>query len=75
MLKPGDVVMLKSGGPIMTVREAEITRGDVRSTYCHWFDRRGELQGGRFTVEMLTASKSEITAHGAFHANALKVNP
>lgn len=40
----GDVVQLKSGGPIMTVRWAEEDLG-MMSAYCDWFV--GPLQKGQ----------------------------
>lgn len=48
--KPGDVVQLKSGGPIMTVKFLD-EDGDI---YCEWFDKKEELKGSRFTVHQLT---------------------
>lgn len=50
--KPGDVVQLKSGGPIMTVKFLD-EDGDV---YCEWFDKKEELKGSRFTVHQLTTA-------------------
>jgi uncharacterized protein YodC (DUF2158 family) len=38
--KPGDVVMLKSGGPHMTITEIE---GD--KAWCEWFEGYKSLQG------------------------------
>ncbi len=43
--KPGDVVQLKSGGPKMTVSDANyIEKGKVR---CHWF-AGAKLESGVF---------------------------
>lgn len=42
-LEPGDVVVLKSGGPRMTIRD-RTSDGDL---FCNWFDGR-ELKGSLF---------------------------
>ncbi|ODT31761.1 MAG: hypothetical protein ABS35_03970 [Kaistia sp. SCN 65-12] len=36
--KTGDVVQLKSGGPRMTVGDAEASSGSI---LCHWFNQDG----------------------------------
>ena len=50
-LKPGDVVVLKSGGPRMTVEEIE-TNG--RAKVC-WFDDKKNVQRATFETHMLEA--------------------
>jgi uncharacterized protein YodC (DUF2158 family) len=50
--KPGDVVQLKSGGPVMTIKFID-EDGDV---FCEWFDKKDELKAGRFTVHQLTTA-------------------
>ena len=47
---PGDVVILRSGGPTMTVRLLKETEGTV---YCEWFDDKGQAQGRAFMPEQL----------------------
>jgi len=42
--KPGDIVALKSGGPLMTV-----TRVEGGRTWCEWFD--GKVSQARFFDE------------------------
>jgi len=42
--KVGDIVVLKSGGPDMTV-SSQLTKDVVR---CHWFDNNHELKEGDF---------------------------
>jgi uncharacterized protein YodC (DUF2158 family) len=49
-LKPGDVVKLKSGGPLMTVKKRE---GDGR-VWCEWFD--GNQPEGRYFDEVVLKS-------------------
>ncbi|MFW2349899.1 YodC family protein [Qipengyuania sp.] len=44
----GDLVQLKSGGPVMTV--AWINREDVG---CTWFDEKNELQNSNFRAPQL----------------------
>ena len=51
-LATGSLVILKSGGPIMTVEKVyEAADGDVRVS-CHWFDKSKSLSG-TFRPEML----------------------
>lgn len=45
----GDVVQLKSGGPLMTVEEIE----GSASLYCIWFDKTDQ-KSGRFNPATLT---------------------
>lgn len=49
--KVGDVVRLKSGGPLMTIRV--IDNDGTREIYCDWFDSKDELKGTRFIDETL----------------------
>lgn len=46
-LKKGDVVQLKSGGPMMTVIEID----DAGRLYCQWFNSRGKVQAQGFAVD------------------------
>lgn len=48
-IKAGDIVVLKSGGPKMTV--AWVEEGDA---LCEWFDAKNESKTKRFSVEVLT---------------------
>jgi uncharacterized protein YodC (DUF2158 family) len=55
--KPGETVMLASGGPKMTVRkqgQAEITNKEI--VQCQWFDKDGHLQLADFDPDTLVAS-------------------
>jgi uncharacterized protein YodC (DUF2158 family) len=52
--KPGDVVVLKSGGPEMTVEEIE-SSGRVKVT---WFGDKNQVQSSTFAPEMLEKSSS-----------------
>ena len=51
----GDVVQLKSGGPLMTVSKIDRSMGQTVVAECKWFGSRvrGELQHGEFDVVML----------------------
>ena len=45
--KEGDVVQLKSGGPIMTVRWAGNSSTEENVVHCEWFEKT-ELKNGSF---------------------------
>jgi len=42
--KEGDLVQLKSGGPIMTVESATTYEGKT-SIFCAWFDKTQKMTG------------------------------
>jgi uncharacterized protein YodC (DUF2158 family) len=42
-MTPGDVVQLKSGGPLMTVQSV-----DADGVICIWFDEKKKLTNARF---------------------------
>jgi uncharacterized protein YodC (DUF2158 family) len=48
-LQRGDVVQLKSGGPVMTINALQ-SEGSV---VCQWFDSTGALKSGFFKAEQL----------------------
>jgi uncharacterized protein YodC (DUF2158 family) len=50
LLRTGDLVRLRSGGPLMTVRSAE---GD--QVNCYWSTDEGNVLNGTFPVADLTA--------------------
>jgi uncharacterized protein YodC (DUF2158 family) len=47
-MKQGDVVQLKSGGPLMTVQEVKPT-----AILCSWFDDKHNLKNAAFPEAML----------------------
>ena len=49
-ISPGDLVILKSGGPVMTVA---FLRTDNRHIHCEWFDEDVVLQSHTFRPESL----------------------
>lgn len=52
--KIGDVVRLKSGGPIMTVVDYATYGYESEKTYmCKWFDEKKKLSQERFVEEAL----------------------
>ncbi len=53
--KAGDIVQLKSGGPLMTVKT-----GDLEECYCEWFGSGNTLQTHEFTTANL--KKAEVSA-------------
>jgi uncharacterized protein YodC (DUF2158 family) len=49
----GDVVQLKSGGPVMTVENPSFQGGGGPVVRCEWFDAKGVKQVGTFREDML----------------------
>jgi uncharacterized protein YodC (DUF2158 family) len=43
--KAGDVIVLRSGGPIMTVTDCEQDETGVMKVWCVWFDGNKQLNG------------------------------
>lgn len=56
----GDVVMLKSGGPRMTVTALDSPHSS--GLLCEWFDRNGSIGQARFPVESLKRAGSSAIA-------------
>jgi uncharacterized protein YodC (DUF2158 family) len=56
--KPGDVVRLKSGGPMMTVLYVNTVRTDPLDVHCAWFIN-DEHKAGNFTSGCLEPAKAE----------------
>ena len=56
-LKIGDLVILKSGGPIMTVAEMDAAYGPA-GVLCKWFSGK-KLESGRFPVASLEEPKED----------------
>lgn len=50
--KPGDVVILKGGGPKLTVSSVEPVNNRMRA-FVDWFDDSGKLTSHVFLVEAL----------------------
>jgi uncharacterized protein YodC (DUF2158 family) len=49
-IKPGDTVILKSGGPLMTVYGTDLAEQEV---WCNWMDGSGQKQVASFSPSML----------------------
>ena len=66
--KPGDVVMLKSGGVPMTISKVGFDRTSVGghpvpdSVWCHWHDREGRHDQGEFHPDLLIRYSSDALA-------------
>lgn len=54
-LRVGDLVRLKSGGPVMTV--SEVLEGEDGGVRASWHDKSGQVQSAGFPVEMLKRAK------------------
>lgn len=55
-MQVGDLVQLKSGGPIMTVAWSNAEYGDTK---CQWFDERNELKEAIFVSGQLKILDNE----------------
>jgi len=60
-LKVGDIVVLKSGGPKMTIKRIEPTKilgseNEILMGYCDWFENE-QLKSKMFPLETLVLSK------------------
>ena len=64
MFKTGDLVQLKSGGPVMTVMEKVPVSENL---LCAWFTRKHKLQFGRFLPGMLVAVEEDSVLEGKWH--------
>lgn len=53
---PGDLVMLKSGGPVMTAGKSGDYNGE-RKIFCEWFDDKKVRQTGVFHPYLLKSVK------------------
>jgi uncharacterized protein YodC (DUF2158 family) len=63
----GDVVMLKTGGPRMTVTYAGPVAGEAgERLVCQWFDEHGELRQETFTHDKVRLEPRSIPA-GSVH--------
>ncbi len=51
-MKPGDVVQLKSGDPVMTIERLYRGGNNEERASCHWFDE-GKEKTGTFAVAAL----------------------
>lgn len=54
--KPGDVVRLKSDGPLMTINSIDPNSKGISVAYCEWFNQEGhayELKHAHFSVHTL----------------------
>jgi len=68
----GTVVVLKSGGPMMTVREAKAHRGDYFhlawwEVTCDWFDSANRLQSSVFSSLELAVPEEDLTDQQDIH--------
>lgn len=56
-IKAGDVVVLKSGGPLMTVKEVgRDSMSDKTLVWCTWFDEKKAING-HFPIEAVQISE------------------
>ena len=49
--KIGDLVRLKSGGPVMSVKSSIMPLLNEEGIYCQWFDDKKKLNQGHFKPE------------------------
>lgn len=59
--QPGDLVRLRSGGPLMTFvrpqRPEHAKPGEPEEAYCVWFSNDGVAQAGTFPLTALTTDR------------------
>ena len=55
----GKIVLLKSGGPLMTVEQVGETTTGIMSAWCTWFDSKNNKQTETFALEALQIYKGE----------------
>jgi uncharacterized protein YodC (DUF2158 family) len=53
----GDVVLLKSGGLLMTIESIENASSGHKRAFCVWFDENKEVKSNSFLVHTLEKSK------------------
>jgi len=68
----GKVVVLKSGGPMMTIRESKAHRGDYFNlawweVTCLWFDSANKLQTSVFSSVELEVTDVDLTKRQDLH--------
>ncbi len=56
-IEPGDIVQLRSGGPMMTVQQLSVDSGP--SADCCWFDSGGNLNKRVFSFVVLELCLTE----------------
>jgi uncharacterized protein YodC (DUF2158 family) len=57
-LSEGDMVVLKSGGPIMTISALIQTADRLTLAYCQWFSDENKLESHRFRLSVLKRIKN-----------------
>lgn len=55
-MKTGDLVQLKSGGPVMTVEDPQWTHGGPTRVLCVWFEYGVTRREGSFKEGMLASA-------------------
>ena len=53
-MRVGDIVLLKSGSPAMTVAEVNESKGTVK---CVWFDKNGICYEHEFVISIIKSAK------------------
>ena len=75
-MKAGDVVVLKSGGPLMTVEQARVGEGfAVQEAVCVWFEELGDGKYGANRQETFNPNSLEVCPEREEEVEALDVTP
>jgi uncharacterized protein YodC (DUF2158 family) len=74
MFNIGDLVCLKSGGPVMTVESVAPSRGSYGSDYywCCWFDSSPRIAWPSYSTPMLQTTAPPT--YGRFHRKKFSQN-
>ena len=70
VFRPGDLVTLRSGSPVMTIATAETEESGIIDgetfVFCVWFNANGEKQDGKFEKKSLIRYEDKNLPNNGF---------